>query len=87
MFKLQSENDLIPPTSLLEFPLLAHYCNDILIGINEIRRTAPLLAFSALTNTINQSFQRISNAISKYYKYKTLNELSIFFTLTANSLS
>ena len=63
------QKDLIPAISLLEFPLLAQYCNDMLTALNEIRRTTPLMAISSLTNTMNDSFQRISNAISKYYRY------------------
>ncbi|CAG2113821.1 unnamed protein product, partial [Medioppia subpectinata] len=65
----QSEDELIPPTSLLEFPLLAYYCNDILAAMNEIRRTTPLATIGPLTNALNDSFQRVSNAITKYFRY------------------
>jgi len=64
----QGENELIPPTSLLEFPLLAHYCNDILSAMNEIRRTTPLSIIGSLANTLNESFQRVSTAITKYFR-------------------
>ncbi|CAG2182493.1 unnamed protein product, partial [Oppiella nova] len=68
----QGENELIPPTSLLEFPLLAHYCNDILSAMNEIRRTTPLSIIGSLANTLNESFQRVSTAITKYFRrYKS----------------
>ncbi|XP_054167413.1 conserved oligomeric Golgi complex subunit 8-like [Oppia nitens] len=79
----QSEDELNPPLSLSEFPILANYCNDILNGMNELRRTTPLAAIAFLTNTLNDSFQRLFFVVSKYFRAEesglTQNERQILY--------
>jgi hypothetical protein len=72
------DNDLEPPICLLEFPLLAQYCNDILMAMNEIRQTTPLTLITYFASTLNDSFQRVSDAICRYFKYKPIKLIILY---------
>ncbi|XP_046663643.1 LOW QUALITY PROTEIN: conserved oligomeric Golgi complex subunit 8-like [Homalodisca vitripennis] len=57
-----------PPESLLEFYPLAEYCNNLLVGLNELRLCAPLACAAHAATLLQDSLTTAARVILAFYR-------------------
>ena len=54
--------------SLLDFPPLATYCNNVLTAFNDLRLCAPFSLAADIARLTDESLHRVASSIADYHK-------------------
>lgn len=79
----ESQEDVSPPSSLMEHPPLAVFVNGVSAAMNELRRCAPMSLKTVLAQELVKGLQAVSDSLLRYNATRMLrqNESTLFLSL------
>ncbi|XP_070043026.1 conserved oligomeric Golgi complex subunit 8 isoform X2 [Nicotiana tomentosiformis] len=82
-FGEESQEDVTPPSSLMEHPPLAVFVNGVSVAMNELRPCAPLSLKHVLAQELVKGLQTVSDSLLRYNTTRMLreNESLLFLSL------